>query len=71
MQNTSNTTLVLRVVVVAALVGQLLGTLACTLGGDIDDVGEACVSDLDCAEDKECVPADSSNASRVCMPLAG
>lgn len=71
MQSTSNPTLVLRTVVVAALVAQLLGTLACTLGGDIDDVGESCVSDFDCDTDKECVPADSSNASRACMPIAG
>jgi hypothetical protein len=71
MQTTFNGTFVSRAVVAAALVAQLVGTVACTLGGDIDDVGEACVSDFDCDTDKECVPADSSNASRACMPFAG
>ena len=28
-------------------------------------------ADFDCDTDKECVPADSSNASRACMPFAG
>jgi hypothetical protein len=71
MHSTSSRTLLLRVVVAAALVVQLLGSVACKLGNDIDDVGEPCVSDLDCASDKECVPADSASASRACMPIAG
>lgn len=71
MQSTSIHHLLLRAGLVVCCVVQLLASSACTLGGDIDDVGESCVSDLDCAEDKECVPADSSNASRACMPIAG
>lgn len=66
---TSTLRLSARFVVAFALAA--LSTAGCTLGGDIDDVGEACVSDFDCDTDKECVPAESSNASRVCMPIAG
>jgi hypothetical protein len=60
-----------RFTLALVLFAQLVGGAACTLGDDVDDVGEACVSDLDCASDMECVPADSSNASRACMPVAG
>ncbi len=49
----------------------LTAPLACTLGGDIDEVGESCRADGDCSDDFECVPADSPNASRVCMPITG
>ncbi len=48
--------------------GLLLAAGACSLGGASDEVGEPCVSDLDCPEGMECVLADSPNASRVCMP---
>ena len=50
----------------------LLGALGagCGLGdGDIAEEGESCVADEDCSVDLECVPAESANASRVCMPL--
>lgn len=48
----------------------LLGASACGLGdGDISEEGEPCRSDLDCPASMECVPAESPNASAVCMPL--
>jgi hypothetical protein len=49
-----------------ALVGALAG---CGLDDDASPIGEPCTSDFDCPDDMECVPADSANASAVCMPL--
>ena len=46
--------------------------VACAIDTDgLDEVGESCRSDLDCPADLECVPAESPNATRVCMPLLG
>ena len=48
----------------------MLGGAACGLGdGEISEEGEACRSDFDCPETMECVPAESPNASAVCMPI--
>jgi len=55
----------------ALVVVACAGPVACTLGGDIDEVGESCRSDFDCPEDMECVPAESPNATRVCMDRLG
>lgn len=53
------------------LVVVAVAPLACTLGGSIDETGEPCLSDRDCLSDFECAPAESSNATRVCMPIPG
>jgi hypothetical protein len=37
----------------------------CRLGGDLDEVGEPCSSDLDCPEDMECV-SPTRPTPRVC-----
>lgn len=47
----------------------LLTISGCGLDDNASPVGEVCTSDLDCPEDMECVPAESANASAVCMPL--
>ena len=47
----------------------LLAVTGCGLDDDASPVGEACTSNFDCPDDMECVPAESANASAVCMPL--
>ncbi len=57
----------------AALLSTLLSVTAllsaCPLGSSVLDVGKACTNDNDCSDDTECVPAQSPNASNVCMPF--
>jgi hypothetical protein len=44
--------------------------VGCTLGSQILEVGAKCTTDNDCSNEQlECVPADSANADRVCMPI--
>ena len=47
----------------------LLAVTGCGLDDDASPVGEPCTSNFDCPEDMEGVPAESANASAVCMPL--
>ena len=48
----------------------LVAFAGCTLGSQILEVGAKCNTDSDCENEQlECVPADSANADRVCMPI--
>lgn len=57
--------ILLLALALAAVAGCYIGT-----NGDVLIVGRECTSDSDCDENTECVPADSPNANRVCMPFA-
>ena len=59
-------------VATVTLMTLVLLTASCILGSQILEVGAKCTTDSDCQNEQlECVPAESANADRVCMPIDG